>query len=180
MLSTQNVSTSAVELVADSAWKRMIRRVLDWMSPFRVWREVRVGGQSARRDFAAGLGIGVFIACIPVYGLQTVLSLFAARRLKLHPLPVIAGSQLSAPPIAPALMVGSVALGRAILTGKLPHLADWHVGHWPAVSMAAVNSFVASWLIGGAILGVVLAFITYLTAWGAMHLMFRGGGLQPE
>src|SRR5271154_5029849 len=114
-----------------SGLKITVRRIWEWMNPFRIWREVRLA-ETARRDFAAGLAIGVFIACVPLYGLQTILGLFTARRLALHPLPILAGTQLSAPPIAPFLTVASVVLGHAVVTGKLLHLADFHVTHLSA------------------------------------------------
>jgi uncharacterized protein (DUF2062 family) len=168
---------------AVSNLKSFVRRTWEWMSPFRIWREVKLA-ETARRDFAVGLAIGVFIACVPLYGFQTILGLFAARKFALHPLPILAGSQLSAPPFAPALTVASVVMGHAVISGKLPHWADWHItdwhiAHWPAFSMAAVNSFVVSWLIGGAMLGVLLAGITYVIAFAAMRLMFRRGASGP-
>ena len=156
-----------------SDFKSLINRMWNWMSPFRIWRELRLA-ETARRDFAAGLAIGVFIACVPLYGLQTVLGLFAARKFSLHPLPILAGSQLSAPPFAPALTVASVVLGHAVISGKMPHPADWHIAHWPAVSMAAVNSFVASWLIGGVVLGIVLGGVAYGISFLTMRVVFRG------
>jgi uncharacterized protein (DUF2062 family) len=202
MLSTQTESTSTLTCDspdipeqginrrpgAFSDMKRTCRRALDWMSPFRIWRELRMM-QTARRDFAAGLAVGVFIACVPLYGLQTILGLFAARRLSLHPLPVLAGSQLSAPPIAPVLAVASVVLGHAVLSGTLPnpadwhiahwHVAHWHITHWPGVSMSSVFSFLVSWFIGGAVLGLILAGITYVTTTAAMRLLFRRTDPQP-
>jgi uncharacterized protein (DUF2062 family) len=201
MLSTQTESTSSLTCDAPeipdegmdrragaySDIKSACRRALDWMSPFRIWRELRMM-QTARRDFAAGLAVGVFIACVPLYGLQTILGLFAARRLSLHPLPVLAGTQLSAPPIAPALAVVSVVLGHALLSGTLPHPADWHVAHWhimhwhmsqfPGVSMTTVFSFLASWFVGGAVIGLLLAAITYITTSSAMRLLFRRANPQ--
>lgn len=161
--------------IADSDMKNILRRAWDWMNPMRIWREVRIA-EAARKDFAAGLAIGVFIACVPLYGLQTILSLLAARRLSLHPLPILAGSQLSAPPFAPALGVASVVLGHLVVFGKMPHLTNWHAIHWQELSKTAFDSFAglaASWLVGGAIIGAGLALITYLTAAGVMRLCFR-------
>jgi len=151
---------------------RVIRSTWNWLSPIRVWREI-CRGETARRDLAAGLAIGVFIACVPLYGLQTVLCFFAARRMSLHPLPVIAGSQLSAPPFAPALTFASVVLGHAVISRKLTGLTNWHVMHWAKFSMAGLNSFVLAWLIGGILLGLILAGITYAIAYATMHLVFN-------
>jgi uncharacterized protein (DUF2062 family) len=158
----------------DPGVKGSIRRIWAWMSPMRIWREIHLA-EAARRDFAVGLAIGVFIACVPLYGLQTILSLFTARRLSLHPLPILAGSQLSSPPFAPALGIASIVLGHLIIFGKMLHLTDWHGIHWPELSRTTINSFAgfaASWLLGGAILGAVLAGITYLATCAIMRLFF--------
>ena len=120
--------------------KSSIRRAWEWMSPFRIWRELRLA-ETARRDFAAGLAIGVFIACVPLYGLQTILGLFAARRLSLHPLPILAGSQLSAPPFAPVLrwlIGGSGPCGCFRKAAAFDGLA---FEPFAGISMAAVDSF---------------------------------------
>ena len=155
-----------------SGLNRIARRVWEWMSPFRIWREVRLV-ETARRDFAAGLAIGVFIACVPLYGLQTILGLFAAATIVAASASHPGRYPTFGPSICPRITVASVVLGHAIISGKLPHLSDWHISHWPAVSMATVNSFVISWLIGGVILGIILAGITYAIAFAAMKLLFR-------
>jgi len=152
-----------------------LRRFFHWLSPFRAWRELRVG-QTARRDFAAGLAIGAFIACLPIYGLQTVLSLYAARRLALHPLSVVTGSQLSAPPLGPVLSFVSMVLGHALITGKLPDLTHWRTVQLPQMSFSVFNSFLLSWVVGGVVLGAVLGVITYAIAIVTLRLMFR----RPE
>ncbi len=148
------------------------RRFFHWLSPFRAWRELRIS-QAERRNFAAGLAIGAFIACLPIYGLQTILSLYAARRLALHPLSVVAGSQLSAPPLGPLLSFLSLVLGHALLTGKLPDLTHWHTVQLPAMSVAVFNAFFLSWVVGGVVLGVVLAGIIYAATSVTFRLMFR-------
>ena len=159
----------------DGAVGRAFRRFFHWLSPFRAWRELRAE-QAARRDFAAGLAIGAFIACLPIYGLQTVLSLYAARRLALHPLSVVAGSQLSAPPLGPVLSLVSLVLGHALISGKVPDLTHWRTPHLPAMSIAIFNSLFISWIVGGVVLGAVLAGIIYATASVTLRLMFR----RPE
>jgi len=176
MQSKQNESTAALERehsgVSGGAVGRAFRRFFHWLSPFRAWRELRVG-QAARRDFAAGLAIGAFIACLPIYGLQTVLSLYAARRLALHPLSVVAGSQLSAPPLGPVLSFVSLVLGHVLISGKLPDLSHWRNIQLPQMSVAVCNSFLISWIVGGVVLGAVLAGIIYATASITFRLMFR-------
>jgi uncharacterized protein (DUF2062 family) len=47
----------------------------------RAWRAIRDDPRERPR-FAAGLAAGVFIANLPLYGIQTMLSLIVARRFR--------------------------------------------------------------------------------------------------
>jgi uncharacterized protein (DUF2062 family) len=152
--------------------RKGIWRLLHWFSPWRAWRELKVG-EAARKNFAVGVAVGVFIACLPIYGLQTVLCLYAARKFKLHPLSVVAGSQLSAPPIGPVLSIASIVLGHALITGQMPDLTNWHTSQLPPMSIHVINSLIVSWIIGGIIIGVVLAAVVYVLFTIMLRLMFR-------
>ena len=154
-------------------------RLLHWFSPWRAWRELKVG-ETARKNFAVGLAIGVFIACLPIYGLQTVLCLYAARKFSLHPLSVVAGSQLSAPPIGPVLGVVSIVLGHTLITGQVPALTHWNIHQMPAMSVRVINSFVISWIIGGIVLGAVLAGVVYVLFSVMLKIMFRKSSAQSN
>jgi uncharacterized protein (DUF2062 family) len=150
---------------------RFCWRIFQWFSPLRAWRELKLT-PSARKNFAAGLAIGVFIACIPVYGLQTILSLYAARRFSLHPLSVVTGSQLSAPPVGPVLSVASIILGHALIFRSIPHIPNWHNIQLPRMSLAVFNTVVVSWIVGGIVLGIVLGFVTYALAAISLRIVF--------
>jgi uncharacterized protein (DUF2062 family) len=152
--------------------RKGIWRLLYWFSPWRAWRELKVG-EAARKSFAVGLAVGVFIACIPVYGLQTVLCLWAARKFKLHPLSVVAGSQVSAPPVGPVLGFVSILVGEVLITGKTPDVTHWHLNQMPAMSIHLFSFLAISWLLGGVILGLVLAGIAYVIFSIMLKLMFR-------
>ena len=159
--------------VAQFSW-----RIIQWFSPLRAWRELKLA-QHARKSFAAGLGIGVFIACVPVYGFQTILSLYAAKRLSLHPLSVIAGSQLSAPPVGPVVSVASIVLGHMLVFHTIPHIPDWHNPQMPRMSLAVFNSVVISWVVGGIVMGIVLGFLTFAVAAISLRVMFARQKTTP-
>jgi uncharacterized protein (DUF2062 family) len=111
--------------------------------------------------------VGAFIANLPAYGFQTALSLYAARRLHLHPLSVVAGSHLSTPPVGPVLVAGAITLGHLVLHAHLPTLATYDVrvtGLWPLLRACFLE-----WTIGGVVLGLFSAWVTYLTS----RLLFR-------
>ena len=144
-------------LTPAEAWRRMVR----WLSPVRAWREVRDGGVG-RKDFAAGFAVGVFIANLPLYGVQTLVSLYLARRLHLHPLSVVAGSQVSTPPIGPTMAAAAIALGHAMLHGSLPEWSyfDPTRAGWAAV----VGPVLLEWTLGAVVLGAGMAVVAFVLA----------------
>ena len=137
------------------------RDLLNWINPVRAWRELREG-ELDRSEFAVALAAGVFVANLPVYPLQTAAALYFARRLHLNPLAVIAGSQISTPPIGFALIVSAIYLGHLILHGTLPPLPDWHLhaDFWRTLG----RPLLFDWLLGSPIVGFVLAVVTFMLA----------------
>ncbi len=142
------------------ALPRWAIRLAGWLSPVQALRKLQ-HQPGARSEFAAGLAVGVFIACLPVYGIQSVLSLFAARRLNLHPIWVLAGSQLSIPPISPILIWISLTLGHLLLHGTLSSPIDWSTAETAFLSTALWRAWLLEWVVGGLLLGLVLALATY-------------------
>ena len=139
-----------------------IREILSWINPLRAWRELREGAID-RTEFATALAVGVFVANLPVYPLQTVIALYLARRLHLNPLAVLAGSQVSTPPVGLLLIVGGIYLGHLILHGTFPTLPDLHATTG-AIWHLLARPLLIDWLLGGPVLGVVTAAVTFLLA----------------
>jgi uncharacterized protein (DUF2062 family) len=111
----------------------------------------------------------VFIANLPVYGLQSVLSLYTARRLHLHPLPVLLGSHLSTPPVGPLLIAAAIGLGHLILHGSLPAWADYdprRAGWW-----AILKPLLLEWSLGALLLGFVMAVVTFMVTVSLMRFV---------
>ena len=137
------------------------RELLRWLSPRQVWRHLR-DDQVAKSDMALGLSIGVFIANLPCYGVQGLLALYVARRLHLHPLGVLLGTQISTPPIGVAMVAGALCVGHLVLHGSwIPISPD-------QLAMADLKGLVPSllldWAVGSVILGVAMACVTYPAA----------------
>ena len=151
------------------------RRIAQWISPVAAWRQLRAD-ENGRVTVAAGLAVGAFIANLPAYGLQTLLSLYAARRLHLHPLAVVAGSQLSTPPVGPFLIAGAVGLGHLLVHGRLPAFAEYRLaiaqgGVWPVL-----RSFIVEWTLGAPIVGLFCAVVTFTIARRLLRLAAPDGG----
>jgi uncharacterized protein (DUF2062 family) len=142
-----------------TTWRRrepLAEAIWRWLNPIQAWREVR-SGQISRGELSAALAAGVFIANLPVYGFQTILSLYTARRLHLQPVAVVAGSHISIPPVAPFLVAAAIGIGHLILHGTWPSAHFLHEG-WSKVA----GSLLLDWIVGGIAMGFALALITFL------------------
>jgi uncharacterized protein (DUF2062 family) len=155
------------------ALRSVIRRFGRWLNPMPALRQLRED-DAGRANAAAGLAVGAFIANLPTYGLQTALSLYAARRLHLHPLSVVIGSHLSTPPVGPVLVAAAITIGHLILHAELPTVASYDVRVVGVLPL--LRACFLEWTIGGVVMGLFSAWITYLAA----RWLFRLAAREPE
>ncbi len=103
---------------------------------------------------AMSVALGVFVACTPFYGLQTVLALGLAWALRLNRVAAILAAQVSIAPVSPFLIFASVELGELVLHG-----------HFFAIDMQVLRTsswaeiggmFFFAWLLGGCLIGALL------------------------
>jgi uncharacterized protein (DUF2062 family)/SAM-dependent methyltransferase len=109
---------------------------------------------------AAAVAVGILVGCSPFFGLHFWIGLGLALLLRLNKLAVFLGSQISIPPLAPLIGFASVQLGALLLYGELVHLRldDFNLGNLPAL----LRQFLLSWLVGGLVVGGVIAAPAYL------------------
>jgi uncharacterized protein (DUF2062 family) len=134
-------------------WVRLAR----WISPSRAWRDLRCEPKEHTR-FAISLGAGVFIANLPLYGVQTLLSLFVAKRFRLNPVPVVIGSSISTPPVGPLLVAAAIGVGHLCLYGDWLQIGSFdprRVGY-----LGLLKALFMEWTIGGIICGIILACVS--------------------
>lgn len=143
-------------------WKTLA----NWANPREAWRQLK-RDEAGRTMFAVGLGMGAFIANLPAYGIQTLLAIYAARKLHMHPVPVVLGTQISMPPMGVGLIILAVYVGHVILHGMPPVIPTGEVTMGSVAAMAP--SMLLSWVVGSVIVGVVSAVLIFL---GAL-LLFR-------
>lgn len=139
-----------------------LARVLHWLNPVRAWKQV-LDPSVGKGEISLAMGLGVFIANLPVYPLQSVVALYFAHRLHLHPAVVFAGSTLSTPPVGFALIAAAVACGHLVLTGSWPTLEAFDpdkVGWVTLVVRAMIH-----WIIGSLIVGLVTAAIAFVVTY---------------
>jgi len=138
---------------------RPLAKLLRWVSPRGLWHQVR-SDRAERTGVAAAVAIGVFIANLPIYGLQTIASLYVAKRLHLHPLALLLGSNLSMPLIGPLLIAAAIYLGFVVTKWRLPGRGDYDLSRvevWEILGRSLVE-----WMVGGVLLGVLLGGMAFL------------------
>jgi uncharacterized protein (DUF2062 family) len=135
--------------------RKWLKEVAQWLSPLRAWRELRSEGDGIDRSTAAvGFATGVLLANLPIYGLQTAAGLYIARRLHLHPIPVVAGSQLSTPPLGIALSIAAISLGSFLLHGKW---ILWSNLDYTQIGFGQMlGPLIGAWWLGGFLIGLAL------------------------
>jgi len=106
-------------------------------------------------EIAVGMAVGILVAFVPVFGTHTVLALGLASLLRLSPLVVLLGTQLSNPITYPFQLFICAEVGNLLLRGRFLQirfsrdvnlLADYL---WPI-------------LVGSVVLGIVTAGVAYV------------------
>lgn len=150
--------------------RKWLKELWAWLSPMRAWRELRKEGDGIDRSTAAiGFATGVLLANLPIYGLQTAASLYIARRLHLHPIPVVAGSQLSTPPLGIALSIAAISLGNFLLHGKWILWQNFDITQIGFGQL--VGPLIGAWLLGGFLIGLALGTGAFFAARYAIGLL---------
>jgi uncharacterized protein (DUF2062 family) len=157
--------------------EKAARRFLHWINPVEAWRRAR--RDRVRRDeFAAGVATGAFIGNLPAYGVHAFIGLYAAKRLHLHPVAVVLGTQISTPPLGPILNAAAIALGHLILHGSLPSTADFDfrtIGF-----LGVLRRMLLEWCIGSPIIGLVCAYLTFLIFSRLLRLAVARDPITPN
>ncbi len=106
----------------------------------------------------------MLVGCSPAYMFQMLLAVLLAQVLKLNKLAVLAGVQISAPPLTPLVVIASIKLGHWLLKGTWISLTLEGVQKIPRWEL--LKTFSASLAVGGMTLGVGLGLVLgTATAW---------------
>lgn len=145
----------------------MTSKLLCWLRPDVLWTQIR-SSHLERAVVGGSVGLGVFAACLPAFGIQIVIGLYCALRLYTGSfLSLGIGLLVLISPIGMALHIASFWVGHIILLGLIPLPVDVATALTPAGISVTI---VLRWLIGGIILGGVLGTlvgccVNGLTTW---------------
>jgi uncharacterized protein (TIGR03546 family) len=126
---------------------------------FKKILEQLIYQHSSPHEIALGVGIGVFICVLPLYGLHTVLVVLAAIIVKpANKIAIFLGTNLSLPPTLPFITWAGYEIGRFILKGNLPPLS-WDF--FKQLTMGKIVSLYWPLFLGSLVLGLICAPVIY-------------------
>lgn len=131
----------------------------------RAFQGLRTEGAGARRETAA-VALGVFIGCLPLYGLHLAICWVVGFLLGLNRLKMYFAANVSNPFVAPWLVFAEVQVGAWVRRGSFHPVTRQYI------AATGVKVFGVDALVGSVFVGAVLAF---LAAWGTYSLV-RGSG----
>jgi uncharacterized protein (DUF2062 family)/SAM-dependent methyltransferase len=127
----------------------------------RLLRLLR-GGRASPRKLALGCALGLFIGCLPLYGLHFPLCLGVCLLLRLDLVVTYLAANISNPFVAPFLVTAEVEIGSLLLDGRHAALTlerAREVGPVGFMKQAALGSVLL-----GAALGALGGAVTFLIA----------------
>lgn len=92
---------------------------------------------------AVATAIGVFVGCVPVYGLHTLIVALLAFLFRMNFIYLWMGTQISIPPMIPVIIAGSV------------YASKWYFGHSPQGLFGLSHE----WIVGIAIFSTVVSLL---------------------
>src|SRR4029079_1377441 len=131
----------------------------------RLFQGLRTEGAGVRRETAA-VALGVFIGCLPLYGLHLAICWVVGFLLGLNRLKMYFAANVSNPFVAPWLVFAEVQVGAWLRRGSFHPVTREYIAS-TGLTVFGVDALVGSLLIGGVLAG--------LAAWGTYGLV-RGSG----
>jgi predicted LPLAT superfamily acyltransferase/uncharacterized protein (DUF2062 family) len=105
------------------------------------------------REFAAALGLGVFVGCTPLFGFHTLIVAALALILRLNVVIMWIGTHVSTPIVAPLVILAEIWIGR----------------NWLHIPGEGAKHDFYQWVAGSLVLGVAgglaTAAVTYALVW---------------
>ena len=145
----------------------------DWSS-WRFWkRQLGLAQCDALADamLATAVGVGVLIAVLPLYGIQTLLAIYTARRLHINIPVTLLATQISLPPFIPILIFMNIQTGYLILHGRF--LSPQFMEHQQLSWQGIFSTYLMPMLLGGLICGLTLGTLAVLMTRAMLGRMHR-------
>jgi uncharacterized protein (DUF2062 family)/SAM-dependent methyltransferase len=128
----------------------------------RLIYELRTEAEGSART-AVAIGVGVFVGCLPVYGLHLAICWVLGRLLRLNRLKMYLAANISNPFMAPVIVFTELQVGAWI------RRQDFHDLTLQAVRSTSPWVFGADVVVGSLVTGILLGTGIGLTTWLTTH-----------
>lgn len=128
------VETRAPEITIKPGWGKWLHDRIRFHTLDTVLKTISLlKSQRSRSQLAIGVAVGAFIGCTPFFGFHTLMIAGVAMILPLNFVAMYLGSHITTAPLAPAVVIASLVIGKSIpgikdLDGPLSHFYQWLVG----------------------------------------------------
>jgi uncharacterized protein (DUF2062 family) len=134
----------------------------------RAWFHELLRAHLTPTSIGVAVGLGIFIGCLPIYGIHLVVCVAAARSLRLNQAILYAAANISNPFFAPFLVTAEIAVGEWLRRGDtVGSAAPFTDGSFWSMAQQAPDLFLScslgSLVIGG-VLGAILGVAALLAA----------------
>ena len=154
---------------------------LEWLHPAGLLEQAR-GDASQQTALAAGISIGAFVGSRPLSPLQPLRPFYTARRWRLHPLAMLAGSLVSLPPIGPLIVAAALFVGFLLVHWTVLDLSTFEF-NWLTGSIDLWQQAPLAWLIGSYVVASVIMVLAFFVIWAILsrrpHASAQGGAAVP-
>ena len=149
-------------------------------SSWRFWkRQLGLSQCDALADamLATAVGVGVLIAVLPLYGIQTLLALYTARRLHINIPVTLLATQISLPPFIPLLIFMNIQTGTLILHGRFlsPEFMEHQQLSWHGI----FSTYLGPMMLGGLACGLASGTAAVLITRAMLARMHRKLAANP-
>ena len=113
---------------------------------------------------AGSVGLGLFFGIAPLWGLQLLIVLWIAHRLRLNKAVAALASNISIPPMMPFIFFGALTLGHRLMTGEWFAFEKMSRADW----WATAKAHALEWVLGSFVLAIIVSvlgmLVTYVIA----------------
>ncbi len=142
----------------------------------RQWVAETLSANLTPRGVGAAVGVGVFIGCLPAFGVHIFMCIAAARWLRLNQALMYLAANISNPLFVVPLLAAEVAVGQWILRGRVETTAlPSSAAAWMGV-LGNGGSLLVECLVGSLVVGTVLGVGLGALAMGIAYLRARAAG----
>lgn len=115
---------------------------------------------------AGSVGVGLFFGIAPLWGLQLLITLWVAHRLRLNKAVAAVASNISIPPMMPFIFFASLTLGHRLLAGEWFKFEKMSRSDW----WTTAKAHAWEWAVGSVVLAMIVSVVGLAVTYGIARL----------